>query len=57
MRKFFCISLIILSMSGFAQTGETRVLDHPLPIFVDHNIFLPINKVKWSDFPGEDWAK
>jgi hypothetical protein len=37
--------------------GKTGVLDHPLPIFVDHNIFLTINKVRWSDCSGEDWAK
>jgi hypothetical protein len=37
--------------------GKTGVFDHPLLIFVDHNIFLTINKVRWSDCSGEDWAK
>jgi hypothetical protein len=26
--------------------GKIEVLDHPLPIFVDDNIFLTINKVR-----------
>jgi hypothetical protein len=37
--------------------GKTGVPNHHLPIFVDHNIFLTINKVRWSDCIGEDWAK
>jgi len=39
------------------RSGKTGVLDHPLPIFVDHNIFLTINKVRWSLCSGEDWSK
>jgi len=38
-----------------AILGKTGVLDQPLPIFDDHNIFLMINKVGWSEFFCEDW--
>jgi len=37
--------------------GKTGVFDHPSPIFVDHSIFLTINKVRWSDCSDEDWSK
>jgi hypothetical protein len=38
-----------------AILGKTGVLDQPLPIFDDHNIFLMINKVRWSEFFCEEW--
>ena len=35
---------------------ENLVPNHLLPVFVDHNIFFTISKVKCSDFSGEDWS-
>jgi hypothetical protein len=44
--------MLIINLSS-----KTGVLDHPLPIFADHNIFLTINKVRRSDCSGKDWSK
>lgn len=52
-RTYLCPNGSHLSM----YDGKIGVPDHPLPIFVDHHIFLSINMERWSDCSGEDWSK
>jgi len=41
-------------MQNVCKNGAS---DRSLPIFLDHDIFLIIKKVRWSDYSGEDRSK
>jgi len=47
-------SMILMRNHSEFLGGKTGVLDHPLPIFVDHNIFFTIKYMRWSNYFGED---
>ena len=57
--KIFSESLYFLGFHNEVNesNGKTGVSDHHLAIFVGHNIFLTINKVRWAECSGEDGSK
>jgi hypothetical protein len=44
-------------MQSKSIIGKIGVPDHPVPIFVDHHIYLSIYKERWSVCSGADWSK
>ena len=44
-------------MNLYLWCGQAGISDHLLPILIDHNTTLAINKMRWSSRSGEGWSK